>query len=254
MKFSRIFAVLTALLLCVSVLSACGGGKENDSVPQEQTAAGDPGGSNAAADPSQPAENDAAWKQAYRAIVEDVIAHPENYYDADSFSDLSMDRFGVADIDSDGEPELLIKFVSSFVASWHTQIWNYDAASDSAKEYFACASETEFYKTGYVKELGSHNQTNGSLWPYELSKLENGQLTAVCGVSSEEKELAGESFPEEQDTDGDGIIYYRSEAAERQPMTAEEYTAFEEEYVPGNQQISVDYYELTAESLNAVFG
>ncbi len=242
MRYYRVLAVLLSLLLCVSAFSACGGGQGND--PASEAGAADPA----------PGENDPAALRAYRAIVEDVVAHPENYYEADTFSDLSSDRFAVADIDNDGTPELLIRFVSSFLASWHTQIWKYDASSDSAKELLTCGAETEFYKTGYVKENASHNQMGVSLWPYELSKLEGDRLTQICGVYSEEKEIAGEMFPADQDADGDGIIYYRVKETDRQPMTAEEYAAFEAEYLPEDQRIEADYKELTPGNISAVFG
>lgn len=68
-----------------------------------------------------------------------------------------------------------------------------------------------------------------------------------------ERTYAGADFPEADDADHDGIIYYRKDTGGYlTPMTMEEYNAFVNERFPADRLIPLEYYSTTPEFISAV--
>lgn len=110
-----------------------------------------------------------------------------------------------------------------------------------------------YYATGYVRFDISHNQGPSSIWPCTYGKFENGQIVLLYDVSNWDKSLSSYEFPDEQDLDGDGCIYYITDRATGETRTVDnpEYDAFMQGLNIG-EEMQLDYKGYTAENVNAI--
>lgn len=133
----------------------------------------------------------------------------------DDFYDTIEDNvFAITDIDNDGREELIICYSTTYMAGMFEVIYDYNPDINQLKQQFLKFPALTYYDNGMIKAEASHNHTRGEFWPYALYQYQSDKDTyeMVAYVDTWYKEYAdsfgeGQSFPDELDVDGDGILY-----------------------------------------------
>ena len=113
---------------------------------------------------------------------------------------------------------------------------------------------------GAVVAEWSHNQgMAGDFWPYTVYSYNSGtdtyEQTAMVDAwdkSVGEKDYEGNSFPDDIDADGDGLVYYIMPGGtyeKNTPVDFEEYTKWRESSIGQAQPLEIPYLELTEENI-----
>lgn len=172
--------------------------------------------------------------------------------------------FAVADVDQDGREELLIRWTGSSVNGMSEKEYEYDynPASGQLRLVAGGFSTVTYYDNGICKDRFADEQwTEG---PYRLYRYQSGcdSYMAVASADAWNKALGdewwadGRPFPDELDTDGDGIlynIYIIGEGEESYEYEDYKYNRidFDEvfgKYTEGAKELSIEYQPLEYES------
>ena len=169
------------------------------------------------------------------------------------FNWVEDDLFAIADIDGDGKAELTFKRLAACVAGYWGLAYTYNTDTKTVEVKYNTGPYATYYATGYVRFDISHNQGPSSIWPCTYGKFENGQIILLYDVSNWDKSLSSYEFPDEQDLDGDGCIYYITDRATGETRTVDnpEYDAFMQGLNIG-EEMQLDYKGYTAENVNAI--
>lgn len=210
---------------------------------------------------------DEARNAAYRSALEEVYARhlfPDGTdYGFDDGRDISDNHFAVYDIDQDGKDELIIQYTTTFMAGMVEVIYDYDSASDAVQEEFLEFPNLTYYDNGVIEAGWSHNQgLAGDFWPYTLYRYdeETDTYTQVGQVDAWDKSFTEgivdeNSFPDEIDGDGDGLVFYVMEGDTYQrdtPVDSDVYNKWRDSYVGDGQPIRVPYMDLTKENIYSI--
>lgn len=169
------------------------------------------------------------------------------------FNWVEDDLFTIADIDGDGKVELVFKRLAACVAGYWGLTYTYNMDTKNVEVKYNTGPYASYYATGYVRFDISHNQGPSSIWPCTYGKFENGQIVLLYDVSNWDKSLSSDEFPDEQDLDGDGCIYYITDRATGETRTVDkpEYDAFMQGLNIG-EEMPLDYKSFTTENVNAI--
>lgn len=121
--------------------------------------------------------DDESMKAAYVSILEEIYYNHtfpdgEDYGFFDS-SHISDNKFAVCDIDQDGKDELIIQYITTYMAGMVELIYDYDKESDTVRTEFGEFPAITFYDNGVIEAGFSHNQgLAGDFWPYNLYQYE----------------------------------------------------------------------------------
>lgn len=205
--------------------------------------------------------------EVYRELIKgmmDVGAFPETS-GVECEGAFYENHYAVMDIDGDGQEELLIDFANAdYMAAMALYIYDYDRETKEIYIEFAGYPEITVYDHGYLREEASHNHGRSNLddfWPYRLWKYnaEEDQYELIADMDAWQKQIYDDvdpdpEFPDEKDTDGDGIVYYAYSSYGEPEMIMDhaEYEAWCEQYqsenikeIQWNLIISEEfYYEL----------
>ncbi len=184
---------------------------------------------------------------AHQDILAQIISSPNDFFDYDSSFSLGECTYAMSDIDGDGVNELAVNFTACVSASMKTSIWKYDPASGRDVTYATLNEGVSFYKGNYVEARYSHNHSEGyTVWPYDILKYDEDIREYICIASgySIDREYAGNYFPDERDTDGDGVIYHLDNSEDSEELTEQEYLERRNKYIPDKNLIAVQWLEL----------
>lgn len=204
---------------------------------------------------------------AYRSVLEGIYSEhifPGNKdYGYDELFDITTNQFAVYDIDKDGAEELIIAYTTTYNAGMVTIIYDFDEDFGKVREELAEYPSLTFYDNGAVQADLSHNHgLGGEFWPYTLYQYD--QETDTYTVAAEvdawdksyvEKDYEGNAFPQEADTDGDGIVYYimtNGIYEHKDPVDLEEYEQWRNSCIGGAAQMKIPFANLTEENIAAV--
>ena len=207
-----------------------------------------------AAEPTNAAEADKA-SSAIAALLQKVHDRPADYYEGGSADTVESNRFAIADINNDGQAELLIDFSATYNAAMYMGVWQYDAQADTLERTAQFNEACEFYSDGTVKALASHNQGNGEdVWPYDLLRYNTsaGAYEVFASGYCENKSLSGDAFPDEKDTDGDGVLYFFTLQGEEMTLTKDEYQTYVDTYCPESRRLTISWQSLTEANIAAI--
>lgn len=139
------------------------------------------------------------------------------------------------------------------VAGYWDLAYTYNTDTKTVEVKYNTGPYATYYATGYVRFDISHNQGPSSIWPCTYGKFENGQIVLLYDVSNWDKSLSSYEFPDEQDLDGDGCIYYITDRATGETRTVDklEYDAFMQGLNLG-EEMQLDYKSFTTENVNAI--
>lgn len=163
------------------------------------------------------------------------------------------DLFAIADIDGDGKVELAFKREAACMAGYWGLAYTYNTDTKNVEVKYDTGTFATYYATGYVRFDISHNQGPSSIWPCTLGKFENGEIVQLYYLYNWDKSLSSDGFPDEQDLDGDGCIYYIIDYATDQTRVVDkpEYDAFIHGLNLG-EEMQIDYKSYTTENVNAI--
>lgn len=157
-------------------------------------------------------------------------------------------QYAIYDIDRDGSEEVIILYTESSMAGMTARIYDYDADTDETVLELLEFPALTFYDNGVIKAEWSHNQGLGNdLWPYNLYSYDSETDSYVSQGSVDtwdkwfrEEDYDGIPFPDELDTDGDGILYYLNDGS----SDGETVTVNQAEYDVWYQSVVGDASEL----------
>lgn len=248
-----------------------GGVQSDESGTQSDAGNSTSGGQNII---QESAEERAVRYSAYREALENVL-YDKIFPDGaecgvPGTEDGPGNYFAVFDIDGDGREELLIQYTTASMAGMREAVYDYDAETGTMREELSEFPLVTYYENGAVEVGWSHNQglnafSSDEFWPYNLYRYDSAADTyVILGMvdawdrAVSEKNYAGESFPDEADEDGDGILY----SVMGNMDTLEAYDALDtmvdgpalaelqEDYRGGGAQITVPWQALTAENIH----
>lgn len=136
-------------------------------------------------------------------------------------SEETPNQYAIYDVDGDGREELIVLYTESSMAGMTARIYDYDIEKDEATLEFGEFPALTFYDNGAIKADWSHNQGMGpNFWPHNLYSYdpETDSYVERGSVDTWEKQFRDEDydgmpFPNELDTDGDGILYYLNDGS-----------------------------------------
>ena len=199
----------------------------------------------------------------YREAVEN-FAYEHRFPDgsavpADSaFGSMDGNFFAVADVDADGEKELVISFTAGPMASMALYVCGFDEDTGNITVLLTEFPSVSFYPGGFLEAQLSHNHglAGDSFWPYTLYAREGGSYESIAFVDAWDVSLArvdgtGKPFPADIDADGDGIVYLVTQDGRTKTLDGPDYESWRASYQ--EEPIPVNYYAVTRDNIRQVF-
>ncbi len=203
---------------------------------------------------------DAERQSAYRSVLESVWY--DHAFPGEEARPWESGSYAVYDADGDGRQELLVNFMAAVTAGMEMRIYDLDTASGTVYEELAEYPSVTFYANRAVIARASHNHGMGPMvedfWPYTLYEYdpEQDRYSWICCVdvwdrAFRETDSAGNPFPQEEDLDGDGILYYTGDG-DLTPQfiyDGEAYREYLADVTGDGGELGIPWVPLTAESL-----
>ena len=179
----------------------------------------------------------------------------------DEILDLSENQFAIYDIDQDGREELIVIWTTTYTAGMAGIIYDYDySANGFTTELIDFPAQT-FYDNGAVEVLLSHNHglagNIDDFWPYTFYQYDKGADTYLCAAQVDawnrayyELDYDGTPFPEELDTDGDGILYRVTAGGHDKLMDLDEYNNWRDSVIGGAKKVEIPFVKMTEKSIS----
>lgn len=206
------------------------------------------------------------YAEVLRKIMTEHTDQNGKAYDADEQAIFENNAFAVLDVDGDGREELIFRFTTSVLGGMCEVIYDYDAETDTLREELSEWVSTTYYWNGLIKVEDSHNHGKDpegkGIWPYSVYwyDADSDSYRLQYHVTSWDGQVNTENFPDELDTDGDGILYYileegkTTEDAGVQPMNRQEYDDWVKKTLPEACVMDVFYHPMTEKSIESVCG
>lgn len=202
-------------------------------------------------------------QQKFAEVLKDIY-YKHTYPDGtdigyDDFFDFSENQFAVWDVDGDGREELMVRFVTTFMASMAETVYEYESYTDTVRVELRQFPLLTFYDNGVVKAGLSHNQglAGENFWPYMVYRYDRTTDTYeyVAMIDAWDKSYApvdydGNSFPDEIDKNHHGMVYYIVEGESYgEPVDMETYEAWHAALIGGAEVINLPYVPFTPENI-----
>lgn len=273
----RFFAALFPLCLLLS-LAACGAGPQDvppatpgqSAAPPEEA----PPTVSALSEESSPTE-ESAWRAAFAEVLRtahdrQVLPDGTELDNGGSVESIEGNLFALHDVDGDGEKELILLWQNAIMAGQVEAVYGYDAGTGQPRQELRDFPGILFYDNGTAEGPWSHNQGWGNtFWPYNLHQYrpETGVYEDMGSVDAWDRALVSDGFPQDVDTDGDGMIYFlltdnwnltahRGPVAgqkywyyEQPPVDGAEYLAWRDSIVGDAEVLELSFVPLTAENI-----
>nr|WP_326165857.1 hypothetical protein [uncultured Oscillibacter sp.] len=132
-----------------------------------------------------------------------------------STEEAAKNEFALADVDGDGEEELIVYWTNACTAGMQGLVYGYNDWSRHLE--LSAFPDLTFYENGTATAGWSHSQGwAGRFWPFDLYQYapETGEYLEVGAVdawdlsATEGDEALSAVFPRDADADGDGLVYY----------------------------------------------
>lgn len=164
-------------------------------------------------------------------------------------------KFSVYDVDGDGREELVLCYDSGFMAGMWGYVIGYDEGSGEIYIQMEGEFDLVFLKNGNLKELDSHNQTNGEMWPYYLYRYlpESDSYELAGHAYAEDKAISEERYPKEADVSGTGTVYYvSSDGWGTVPIDEADYLAWLAANQGDSGELEIPYLAITEENIQGI--
>lgn len=164
-------------------------------------------------------------------------------------------KFSVYDVDGDGREELVLCYDSGYMAGMWGYVIGYDESSGEIYIQMEGEFDLVFLKNGNLKELDSHNQTNGEMWPYYLYRYlpESDSYELAGHAYAEDKAISEERYPKEVDVSGTGTVYYvSSDGWGTTPIDESDYLAWLAANQGDSGELEIPYLAITEENIQVI--
>ncbi len=207
-------------------------------------------------------EEERKHKETARQVYAQILKHI--YYQHRWPSGESMEqmtpiedsRYVIYDVDGDGREELLVENGSGVTASQYGVIYDYHWDTGVTYIQGEMTSLTVFYSNGFMIQPLSHNQSLGSdVYPavYVQYDKDTDSYQTLGTIETWEKaymseNYEGQPFPDAQDLDQDGVIYY---IFDKEPKTKADYEAVRQTCIGDAQELPLEWKSLDIENFQA---
>ncbi len=300
-QFIWLLSGVFALGLLLGTLSACGANSFSpavittgqpsgeDPAPEEETPPEDtsreefPAEDADAPPESASPEADGARRPAYgevlwNAYLKGVLPGGETLdWSWNDLETASKNEFALADVDGDGEEELVLYWTTAAMAGMRGLVYGFDGGE--LRLELAEFPDLTFYENGAVTAGWSHNQGwAGRFWPYNLYRYDGGTgayelmgaVDAWDRALFEDDETLRNAFPADVDKDGDGLVYYiltgewyhndRTPSGGTMdgslwgtdPVDGADHEAWQQQYLNGSEIVDLPWQKLTEENIAAL--
>lgn len=257
--------IISCLLVLALLLSGCSGALPGQTetvaeftdttvqtdAPEEKT---EPAETAPAQIPPAPTEGRKAFAALLERMLTEFIAPDgEALPPFDGFGAMSENRFAVADVDGDGEEELIVMYSTTVMAGMCGWVIRYDAITESTAVELTAFPSMNFYTGGLVELEFSHNHGRGGalLWPYTLAGYNPASKTyeEICMVDSWDKAVAPGDYPQELDPENVGTVFMITRDDETQTLSRAEFEDWREALYGSAQPIELEYRDMTQENI-----
>lgn len=202
----------------------------------------------------------AAFQELLLTLLHDHrLPDGEIIWEDNSFGDMELNTFAIADVDGDREDELIINFTTATMAGMRCLVYQYVPETNTMEQELCAFPAVEFFTGGLAKANWSHNQglAGERMWPYDLLGYNPATRTyhTICSVDAWDKFMAatnydGTKYPAEVDSENAGFVYLVTTEGSTQYYSK---TEFEEEWLPQTfgsaQEIPLTQWKLTEENI-----
>lgn len=202
---------------------------------------------------------------AFREILEtmyDTYACPtdDGFGEIELMDGCTMDNegFAIADVDGDGEEELVVEIHDTFSAGMVLLVYNWDEEAKAVHNTLTIFPYAKFFANGNVQSFWGHNQglAGDALWPYtwiEYDKAHDSYVS-VADVDAWDKRFAetdyeGNPFPEEADKDGTGVVYLILSEDGQTVMSRSDFLAWETPLLTDSPALELPWLHMTKENV-----
>lgn len=216
--------------------------------------------------PTEEAALHAGRMAAYQTVLEQFVQQhltPDGEvipYDS-NFGAITDNQFSIADVDGDGEEELILLMTTAPTAGHQGWVYGWDSSDDSIYTKLNAYPYLEFYTGGLVKEMWSHNQglAGDSFWPYTLagynpSTKSYEEIARIDAWSKafRPKDFDGTPFPDDIDTESDGIVYFITQNEETQVLNQTDFFQWLESLFGSSDPISLAFQSTSTAHIAAL--
>lgn len=203
----------------------------------------------------------------YNGVLSQIVAArqlPDGELDTsqldDGFGEMRDNHFAIMDIDGDGMEELIINYSNACMAGMETIIYGFNPTVGQLKREFTEFPALTFYDNGMIRAEASHNHTSGEFWPFTLYQYQaaGDKYVQIAYVDTWSKDIAadlrGQVFPDELDSDGDGVLYNIQEGAETSydasnyQYNEADYETWYQSLMGGANEVLIEYLPMEYES------
>lgn len=179
-----------------------------------------------------------------------------------AFGSMEGNHFAVADVNGDGEEELLISFTAGPMAAMILYVCGYDGDTGSVTVELREFPAVTFYPGGAAAAEMSHNHgmAGDKMWPYTVHTYDPEKGTYLPGASVDgwdrtlgETDYNGEPFPEKVDGDKDGYVYLISRDGATRYLDGGDYEAWRETQGLAAEPLNVEYHAVTRDNIREAF-
>lgn len=265
----KAFSILLSGALAVT-LFACTPKPDNEpeyteTIP-ETTIAAAPTPTEAPILPTEEESRHAARMEAYRNVLEQFVLHlqtPDGEaipFD-NGFGDITNNQFAIADVDGDGEQELILLMTTAPTAGQQAWVYGWDSETGTVYTKLNAYPYLEFYTGGLVKQMWSHNQglAGENFWPYTLAgynpAARSYEVIAQVDAwtkSYRSKDYEGNPFPADIDTEDVGTVYLVTIGEETQVMNQADFFSWLESLFGSSEPISLAFQNTTTAHISAL--
>lgn len=232
-------------LCAAALLSGCAAQSVPPAGPMSETTSAVPAEVLSAESSALPAQDPATEKfiDVLEGIYYDyVLPDGQRLEPYTQYFEESPNEFALFDLDSDGEEELIVRYINTYTAGMFGAVYGYDRAENRLTTQLLEFPALSFYENGTVEAGWSHNQgLAGRFWPCTLYRYDSSSDTyfpyaCVDAWDREffETDFDGDPFPAYADPEGHNIVYYISlygQEEEPAPVSQQEYNAWYNEFI-----------------------
>lgn len=203
-----------------------------------------------------------AGRLAYQTILENFAAgHTLPDWDVewmDGFGDIENNEFALADVDGDGQEELILRYTTAPMAGMFEVVYGLDGGNPIQK--LSVFPATTYYTGGLVEAGWSHNQgLAGEFWPYTLMGYNPSarEYEVIAHVDAWDgtihpTDYEGNPYPKELDSDGYGTLFLVTQGEETETMAKSAYDRWHEALFGSAAPIPLEFRKLTAQNIAAI--
>lgn len=209
--------------------------------------------------PEQPSPARRAYARVLTDLLEDHVfpdGRPDGF--TGDLQAMRENKFALADVDRDGNEELVLRYISAQLRDHRGLVLDYDAQGDRVKIQLDEYPDMTFFENGSVLAYwAAGTGRGGAFLPFSLYvyRPDRDAYSYEGAVDAWDRNVDPEHFPQDVDRSGTGFVYYLLSSTRENgvlPVDAEEYQAWMETIVGEGRIMNLSYMDLTAENIGRI--